>query len=181
MERGGQFAVAALKKAGLTIDRRALQPLLAHAGTDIAVLRDALDRLTLYCHGRREVGLEDVKAVVGGAALVDDWAIVNAIERGDAREALRQVRLLLEDGDGPYRTLGQLAWLVRSRLAPSAPIDRARRLVDAVFQADLALKTSGGEPRILLERLVVELCANVGAGGLPGQGGYGGRPGGWRG
>jgi hypothetical protein len=29
---------------------------------------------------------------------------------------------------------------------------------DAVFQTDLLMKTSGGEPRVLLERLVVELC-----------------------
>jgi hypothetical protein len=36
--------------------------------------------------------------------------------------------------------------------------DRVRAAVDAVFRTDLAMKSSGGEPRILLERLVVELC-----------------------
>jgi hypothetical protein len=30
--------------------------------------------------------------------------------------------------------------------------------MDAVFRTDLALKSSGGDPRVLLERLVVELC-----------------------
>jgi hypothetical protein len=30
--------------------------------------------------------------------------------------------------------------------------------VDALFRADVAMKSSGGEPRVLLERLVVELC-----------------------
>jgi hypothetical protein len=30
--------------------------------------------------------------------------------------------------------------------------------MDLVLQTDLALKTSGGTPRHLLERLVVELC-----------------------
>ena len=30
--------------------------------------------------------------------------------------------------------------------------------VDALFRTDLDLKRSAGEPRILLERLVVELC-----------------------
>jgi len=30
--------------------------------------------------------------------------------------------------------------------------------VDALLRTDLALKTSGGDPRVLLERLIVELC-----------------------
>jgi len=34
-----------------------------------------------------------------------------------------------------------------------------RTAVDAVFRTDLDLKRSAGEPRVLLERLVVELCA----------------------
>ena len=172
LERGGRLATAQLRKAGLAVDRRTLQPLLAHAGTDIGTLRGALDRLILYCHGRSEVTLEDVRTIVGGAALVDDWAMVNAIERGDAREALRQVRLLIDEGDGPYRTLGQLGWFVRSRLAPSLPLDRARQVVNAVFETDLAMKSSGGEPKVLLERLVMELCGVRGPGFAPGRGTY---------
>jgi DNA polymerase III delta subunit len=34
-----------------------------------------------------------------------------------------------------------------------------RPAVEAVFRTDVDLKRSAGEPRILLERLVVELCA----------------------
>jgi DNA polymerase III delta subunit len=36
---------------------------------------------------------------------------------------------------------------------------QVRPAVDALFRTDLDLKRSAGEPRILLERLVVELCA----------------------
>ena len=34
-----------------------------------------------------------------------------------------------------------------------------RPAVDALFRTDLDLKRSAGDPRVLLERLVVELCA----------------------
>ena len=56
--------------------------------------------------------------------------------------------------------LGQIA-LVR----PQQAGDGGRRrgwpaAVDAVFRADVAMKSSGGEPRVLLERLVVELCTS---------------------
>jgi DNA polymerase III delta subunit len=50
--------------------------------------------------------------------------------------------------------LGQLR--VAAERLPKA---RVRAAVDALFRTDLALKSSGGDPRILLERLVVELCA----------------------
>ena len=30
--------------------------------------------------------------------------------------------------------------------------------IEALFRTDLDLKSSGGDPRVLLERLVVELC-----------------------
>jgi DNA polymerase III delta subunit len=42
--------------------------------------------------------------------------------------------------------------------AEKLPASRLRGAIDAVFRTDLAIKSSGGEPRILLERLVVELC-----------------------
>ena len=58
LERAGRFVVAAAKGPGMTIDRHALEPLLEHAGTDIATLRGDVERLVLYCHGqeRRHAG-----------------------------------------------------------------------------------------------------------------------------
>ena len=40
--------------------------------------------------------------------------------------------------------------------------------IEAVFRTDLTLKRSGGDPRVLLERLVVELCG--GGSGRPRSG-----------
>jgi hypothetical protein len=33
--------------------------------------------------------------------------------------------------------------------------------MDALFETDIALKSSGGDPRILLEKLVVEMCGET--------------------
>jgi hypothetical protein len=52
--------------------------------------------------------------------------------------------------------------------AERVPANRLAGAIEALFRADLALKSSGGEPRVLLERLVVELC-----GGPPKAGPYG--------
>jgi DNA polymerase III delta subunit len=99
-----------------------------------------------------------VRAVAGPAALQDDWAITNAIGAGQAGEALRQLALMLDSGAPPEKILGQLGWMVRSKFPAIAPAD-VRPAVDALFRTDLDLKRSAGDPRVLLERLVVELCA----------------------
>jgi DNA polymerase III subunit delta len=165
LNRAGRLAAGLFKRAGMTIDRDALQPLLAHAGTDIDTLRGDVERLILYCHGRKTVTLEDVDEVVSGTGLLNPWGIVNAVERGDAREALRQIRIVTDAGEVPFMTLGQIGWWVRNKLPQMGSPDRVRAAVDAVFRTDLAVKSSGGEPRILLERLVVELCARARSGG----------------
>jgi DNA polymerase-3 subunit delta len=163
MQRASRFVGAELKKADLTIDPRAIEPLIEHAGTDIGVLRGDVERLVLYCQGKTAVTLEDVRAVVSGATMTNAWGVTNAIERGDSRTALRELELSFDSGAVPYMLLGQLAWFVRSKLPQTSP-GRVPAAVEAVFQADLAMKTSGGEPRVLLERLVVELCGRKPAG-----------------
>jgi DNA polymerase-3 subunit delta len=172
LHEGERFVQERAREAGLRIRSDAVQPLLEHAGTDIAVLRNDIERVITYCVGRGEITARDVAAVVSGAVQVDEWALTRAIENRDARQALRQLDLALEAGQSPWQVLGQLAWFVRARLGERAP-ERVRPAVDAVFRADLALKSSGGDPQVLLERLVVELCGEDC--GRPGPG----RPG-WR-
>jgi DNA polymerase III delta subunit len=57
--------------------------------------------------------------------------------------------------------LGQLGWFVRDKLSNADP-RRIPAAIEALFRTDLDLKSSGGDPRVLLERLVVELCGGTG-------------------
>jgi len=125
---------------------------------DVGRLRGEVDRLLLYALGEKKITVEDARQVVGPAALQDDWAIANAIEAGQAGEALRQLALTLDAGAPPEKILGQLAWLVRSKF-PAIAAGDVRGAIDAVFRTDLDLKRSAGDARVLLERLVVELSA----------------------
>ena len=86
--------------------------------------------------------------VVGPAALQDDWAMTNAIEAGQAAEALRQLALMFDAGAPAEKILGQLGWLVRTKFPALAPAD-VRPAIDALFRTDLDLKRSAGDPRIL--------------------------------
>jgi DNA polymerase III subunit delta len=139
---------------GMTIDARAARLVADRVGPDIGRLRADVERLVLYAGGNTAITSEDVLEVVGAPTLQDDWGVTNAIERGAAAEALRELALVIDSGGVPVMILGQLAWFVRTKVA--AP--RVGAAVEAVFRTDLAIKTSAGDPRALLERLVVELC-----------------------
>jgi DNA polymerase-3 subunit delta len=143
---------------GAAIDPAAARLLAERGGTDVKQLRNDVERLLLYALGQKTISLDDAKEMAGPAALQDDWAMTNAIEAEDGAVALRQLALMLDAGAAPEKILGQLGWLVRTKFAMLAPGD-LRAAIDALFRTDLDLKRSAGEPRILLERLVVELCA----------------------
>jgi DNA polymerase-3 subunit delta len=155
--RAEQMVRQAAADAGQQIEPAAARLVAERAGADITRLRGDLDRLLLYAAGKPKITLDDAREVVSAQASQDDWAVTNAIQRGDSAEALRQLALALDSGAVPYMVLGQLAWFVREKLAEPRRISAA---VDALFRTDLDLKTSGGDPRVLLERLVVELCGN---------------------
>lgn len=145
-----------LEDLGASIDKPALDLLVDRTGLDVNQLRGAVERLLLYSQGRKSIAIEDVREVVGAHAFVDDWAVTNAIEGGDAGRALRALGLRFENGDSPHGIVGQLRWWVSTKLAEGEP-DRVGPALEALLRTDLALKSSGGDERVLLERLVVEL------------------------
>lgn len=140
--------------AGIRLEPAAVHLLAERGGTDVSRLRAELERAQLFA-GKPTVTADDVRETAGEAGLQDEWAIARAIERADAAAALRELALLLDEGRVAPAILGQLAWVVRTKLPPA----RVRRAVEAVFRTDLDLKRSAGDPRVLMERLVVELCA----------------------
>ena len=155
--RAEEIVRRTVAEAGQQIEPAAARLVAERAGIDIVRLRGDLDRLTLYTVGKPKITLADAQEIVSAETAQDDWAVTNAIQNRNAAEALRQLSLAMEAGAVPYMILGQLGWFVRDKLSAVDP-RRVPRAVDALFRADLDLKSSGGDPRVLLERLVVELC-----------------------
>jgi DNA polymerase-3 subunit delta len=160
--RDGRADAAALiqdemARAGRTIDPAALKELALRGASDITKLRGDLERLLLYTEGQARISAEDVGEIASvDVSVQDDWALVTAIGDGDAARALREAGRRLDRGDSSHAVVGQLRWWVSTRLAEAAPA-RVAAAIDALLRTDLALKSSGGDERILIERLVVEL------------------------
>lgn len=149
-----RWVKARAARLGVPLEAGAVRALVQRAGVDIVRLRAGLERLALYAMGQAAITAEDVRQAIPAAPEAQaDFGIANAISRNNAAEALHELHLALDAGAPPYFVLGQL----RSA-AERLPVPRLRSGIEAVFRTDLALKSSGGEARVLLERLVVELC-----------------------
>ena len=148
---------------GVSLEAAAVKALVQRAGLDIVRLRAGLERLAMYAMGQSKITVEDIRqAVPAGPETQENFGMANAIKRNDAAGALRELRLGLDAGAMPVFLMGQLRYA-----AENLPAPRLRNAIDAVFRTDLALKSSGGEPRVLLERLVVELCEERKKAGRP--------------
>lgn len=155
-----RFIRQAAADAGQKIEPAAVALLARRAGTDIQRLRSDVARVLLYALGQEVVSVGDVQDVIGPATSEDAWAVTNAIMDGDAARALRELSLVFEGGGVAQQVLGQLGWLARTKMRGAQVPDA----VEAVFRTELDLKTSAGDPRVLLERLVIELCRRGGRG-----------------
>jgi DNA polymerase-3 subunit delta len=142
-------------REGVNLDAGAVRALVARGGLDVVRLRSGLERVILYAMDQPTITADDVKQVMSVPPDAEEaFGIADAIRAGDPAAALRQLGAALDNGAQPVFVLGQ----IRSA-AERTPAPRLRSAIDAVFRTDLALKSSGGDPRILLERLVVELSA----------------------
>lgn len=154
----------------LPLDPAAVRTLIQRAGLDIARLRAGLERLALYGMGQKTITADDVRqAVPATSPQSANFGIADAIRSNDPREALRQLSLVLEEGAQPFFVLGQLRFA-----AEKLPPARLKAGIEALMRTDIALKSSGGDPRLLLERLVVELCGEQGRRPAPTYGRGGG-------
>jgi DNA polymerase-3 subunit delta len=149
---------ARLEQDGLAIEPKAVTALLESTGKNLGRLRAELDKLALYVAGEKVVTAQHVRDMTTPSDEPGQGPAVGfAIRDGDLKLALRELTTMLDAGTPHLPILGQIRWgagLLR-------PDSRARRALDLVLETDLALKSSAGEPRFLIEKLVIELCART--------------------
>ena len=145
-----------IERDELTIEPQAIKLLLETTGLSLGRIRAEVDKLVLFAAGESAVTARHVRELVMPQSEPgEDFALGRAIWGNNAREAVREIGAQFDAGAQAVMILGQ----IRAAVGRLKPDDRAKRALDAVFEADLAIKSSAGEPRFLLERLVIELCA----------------------
>jgi DNA polymerase-3 subunit delta len=157
LEDAARWIRGRLDAEEMTMEPAAIRALVDATGLHLSRVRSELDKLVLYA-GSGAITAAHVRDVVTPADEPgEEFALGRAIWAGHTAAALREVDALSEAGMPAFMILGQVRAAV-IRLRPDA---RARAALRAVLEADLAVKSSRGEPRHVLERLVVEVCGNV--------------------
>ena len=145
-----------LEKDELAIDPKAISLLLATTGLTLGRIRPEVEKLILYAAGESSITVAHVRdVVVPQEESEGTFALMEAVQNSQASRALREVSALIDAGIQPPMILGQL----RAATIKLRPDSRVKNGLEAVFRTDMAIKSSSGTPKYLLECLVVELCA----------------------
>ncbi len=146
-----------LEKDEMTIEASALNLLVGSTGLSLSRIRAEIEKLVLYASGESAITSAHVRdLVMPQNEPGEDFALGKAIWNGNAKEALHEITAQLEAGAQAVMVLGQIR-AAAGRLRPDA---RVKSALDAIFQTDLSIKSSMGEPRYLLERLVIQICGS---------------------
>ncbi|MBV9990142.1 MAG: DNA polymerase III subunit delta [Alphaproteobacteria bacterium] len=96
-----------LKAEGLAISSEALEDAVGRLGSDRGVTRRELEKLALYCHGRKDVTLDDVRAVMGDEAEARVDEAIDAMGMGDLARLDLALERLWVAGTSPIQVLRQ--------------------------------------------------------------------------
>jgi len=86
------------RAAGFRIDPEALELLIEALGSDVARIAVEIEKLALFASGR-EVGVDDIAALVPDARASNIFALVNAMGRRDRAKSLEILDTLAREGE----------------------------------------------------------------------------------
>lgn len=109
-------AEALVRAAGFRIDPAALELLVESLGGDVARIAVEIEKLALFTGGR-EVGVDDITALVPDARASNIFALVNAMARRDRARSLEILDTLAREGEYLPLALAFLSTQFRMALA----------------------------------------------------------------
>jgi DNA polymerase-3 subunit delta len=177
-----QWVLGEASKLGVAMDKKSVQVLVRRVGVDQWLLAQALQKLAVVA----EVSPSVIERLIDANPTENVFDLLDAALRGDAQRVSEMIRVL-EVVEDPYRLFGLLGTQVfqlgvlavsdrasavvakdfgahpfaLSKLAPHAKrLGRGgvRKIVAAMAEADRGMKTSVGEPWLLIERALVKIA-----------------------
>ena len=177
-----------LRARDFTIDRPATRTLIELVGEDRHRLSMELDKLWLHCAETRRVDRSAVLALTRQSQDYDVFALIGCLARSDAKESLKVLNRLFDQGMAAPPILSLLYWnfrrllVAKERLAAgqqysallrdlkiwsyrgrqseldATPHRQLVRVLLRVREADRMCKSSSVDEQIALEQLVVDAC-----------------------
>jgi len=129
----GDVVRGEMREHGFTLAPGAVEEAVSRLGSDRGVTRRELEKLALYAHGNKQIGAEDVRAVMGDESQARSESALDAAGSGDyARLDLELERLWIADTQPAQVLRGALGHFQRLMLAKEG-MNRGEQL-DAVMR-----------------------------------------------
>jgi DNA polymerase-3 subunit delta len=128
-----------VRSQGLSIQRDAAQFVWQTLGNDLLAIVNELQKVRIAVKDRKNVTLDDVKAVVGDFREYTSFDLAAAVGKKDAEKAFRILARLLQEGEQPVGLLASLAWNFRRLLkarsleAGGTGYDEIKRKLGVIF------------------------------------------------
>jgi len=140
-----QEGEALARRAGVRMDSETLDLLVEALGADVARIAVEIEKLALYA-GSREVGVDDIAALVPDARASTIFALVNALGRRDRARALEVLDTLSRDGEYLPLALAFLSTQFRMALvARESGLKNAQQIQSHFTRAGVPMWSSRAE------------------------------------
>jgi DNA polymerase-3 subunit delta len=120
------------KERGLKVTGKAIAYLQEALGDDLMALEGAASKVSLYHEGEGAVDLDEVVPLVAPTAEKSVYELVDRVAIGDADQAVKLMRRLLEQGEKPTYMLSALARRFRELLLYHALRQDGRQVAEIV-------------------------------------------------
>lgn len=184
-----QWVGGRVEEEGFRIEPRAARMLVELVGDDLQRLSMELEKLFLYRLDSQRITMDSVLEMAFQTREFDTFALINAIASKQGRKALEILNRLFDSGATAPMMLAMLYWCFRRVLVLHEMVEGGKRfdkaieklrifsyrsrerdvrsydkkdllaIVNRLRETDRLLKSSSADPRITLERFVVDTCS----------------------
>ena len=173
--RAARYLIEEARRNGFVLEQDTARELAEACTRDLARAVLELEKLMLYAAGSSRISSAQVQAVVPAESSFTLWEISGAIGERDVAGALRLVQVMLRRNTSPLLVAALIAGHVRKLLkckegsrewvhpkvreqARKFTVTELTGALEKLFEADVALRSSPPEERVILERLVMDLA-----------------------
>ncbi|OQX54846.1 MAG: DNA polymerase III subunit delta [Candidatus Aminicenantes bacterium 4484_214] len=97
------------RSRGKTIEEEALERMMELVGSDLNILYQEIEKITLFIGDKNKINIDDVNQIAGWMAEVDIWDLEEHLEKGEVAGCIKVLDRLLSQGIKEEYILHQLA------------------------------------------------------------------------
>ena len=179
------------ERLGMSLAPGAVGFIKTMLGEDMNLVRNELEKISLYVDGKKSIGEEDLRGLMEKRSTENVFSLSTALSNRDLRGSLRILRELERNREDPLSILYMIAWRFRQIFKVSQFLREGKsdegiakaiktsrgavfylkksvrnfrendlgKILGLIEETDFGIKNSSGNNYILLEKLLLGICA----------------------